>query len=143
MRFSAPIIVVSLAAAAAAAPTSPATPSVLEKRDNLCGDSTFINNSSGGSPLIADCQTLFDRIAGNGGWWVSGQQSRVAAWGTCEFGARTLDGITNTRIGNEDVRDLIRDSIARFSWQGKVGASGVVDCGSRGGAKTWWGVYHT
>ncbi|EUC40609.1 hypothetical protein COCMIDRAFT_9555 [Bipolaris oryzae ATCC 44560] len=142
MRFSVPVIVASLAATAAAAPTSPAPGSVLEKRNNFCGATTFINNSSGGSPWIADCQTLFDRIAGDGTWFVEGPQKRIASWATCEFGARSLDG-TITTIGNEDVRDLVRDSIARFAWQGRVGASGVVDCGSRGGVKVWWGVYHT
>jgi hypothetical protein len=51
-----------------AAPTSPAPSSVLEKRENLCGDSTFVNASSGGSPLVRDCQQLAANIAGSGSW---------------------------------------------------------------------------
>jgi hypothetical protein len=43
------------------------------------------------------------------------------------------------KIGNEDVRDLIRDSIAKFSWQGKVGAGGRIEY--NGGVT--WGLYHT
>ncbi|EMD67007.1 hypothetical protein COCSADRAFT_196914 [Bipolaris sorokiniana ND90Pr] len=142
MRFSTPVIVASLAASAVAAPTSPAPRSMLEKRLNYCGATTFINNSSGGSPWIADCQTLFDRIAGDGSWFVEPQQKRIASWGTCEFGARTVNNVITT-IGNEDVRDLTRDAIARFAWQGRVGASGIVDCGPQQNVKVWWGVYHT
>ncbi|KAJ6271205.1 putative necrosis-inducing factor-domain-containing protein [Bipolaris maydis] len=142
MRFSASVIVASLAATAVAAPTSPAPENVLKKRNNFCGATTFINNSSGGSPWITDCQTMFDRIAGDGTWVVEPQQKRIASWGTCEFGARSVNNVITT-IGNEDVRDLTRDSIARFAWQGRVGASGIVDCGTSGSVKVWWGLYHT
>lgn len=68
MYLSTPIFLVSLAAIASAAPVSPATPSVLEKRANYCGDSTFDNASSSASPLIADCQTLSSNFANDGSW---------------------------------------------------------------------------
>jgi hypothetical protein len=43
-------------------------------------------------------------------------------------------------MGNEDVRDLIYDSISRFQWQGKVGASGNTTCKGMG---VTWGLYHS
>jgi hypothetical protein len=68
MQFSVSVLLASLAATAIAAPTSPDPSSVLEKRENYCGDSAFVNASSGGSPLIQDCQQLSANIAGGGSW---------------------------------------------------------------------------
>lgn len=50
-----------------AVPTSPVE-NVLEKREGHCGDSTFDNATSGGSPLAADCLQLAGNVAGDGNW---------------------------------------------------------------------------
>lgn len=76
MYFSTPLLVASLLAMASGAPTSlnPQDVAVkdLEKRNSVndCGDSTFVNQSSGGSPTVSDCQQIARNIAG-GGTWVS------------------------------------------------------------------------
>jgi hypothetical protein len=62
----------------------------------------------------------------------------MVTYGTCAFGA-TAETAVGVKVGNEDVRDLIRDSIAKFSWQGKVGAGGRIEY--NGGVT--WGLYHT
>ncbi|KAH7380275.1 putative necrosis-inducing factor-domain-containing protein [Phaeosphaeria sp. MPI-PUGE-AT-0046c] len=140
MRFSASVLLASLVAMASAAPVSPVE-NALEKRADWCGSSTFINNSSGGSPQIADCQQLAANIVGDGRWSVGYADKLIAKYGTCSFNARISAGFErSTYIGNEDLRDLIRDSIARFAWQGKVGASGVTDCNK---ATVTWGIFHS
>lgn len=63
----------------------------------------------------------------------------LVTYGTCAFGATGSSKDCIDHVGNDDIRDLIRDSIARFSWQGKVGAAGRMMCDGR-----WvnWGLYH-
>ncbi|KAK4121530.1 hypothetical protein N657DRAFT_577352 [Parathielavia appendiculata] len=112
---------------------------------NDCGDSTFENQSSGGSPRVADCWRLHDNIAGDGTWTVWGPNHRtLATYGTCAFGV-TCDSAGPTEIGNGDIRDLVRDSINRFGGAGVVGAKGRMKCESPFGV--WvdveWGLYHT
>ncbi|KAK4120926.1 hypothetical protein N657DRAFT_559257, partial [Parathielavia appendiculata] len=109
---------------------------------NDCGDSTFINQSSGGSPLVADCWRLHDNIAGDGTWTVWTSQRTIATYGTCAFGVSPR--YIPAEIGNGDVRDLIRDSIARFQWFDKVGAKGVMQCERPFGdwTEVEWGIYH-
>lgn len=90
---------------------------------NDCGDSTFVNQSSGGSPKVPDCQQLAKNINGGGTWtiWPTGQH-QLAQYGTCAFGAETDAGWAN--IGNQDIIDLINSSIQRFQWNGLVGSKG-------------------
>lgn len=163
MRFSASILLASLTTMASAAPTSLAT-NILSKRENRCENSTFENASSGGSPQIADCEQLARNIEGSGNWVsqvvlqvparkvrlllltpssfflqnLGCSQRTIATYGTCAFGAEGKYCFAH--VGNEDVRDLIRDSIAKFSWEGKVGARGDMTCG---GTAVNWGLYHT
>jgi hypothetical protein len=112
---------------------------------NDCGNSSFENQSSGGSPLISDCQILAENIRGDGTWttWGSGRR-QLAQLGTCAFGVQ-VEGITLTtfyKVGNEDIRDLIFESINRFGWQGKVGAKGNMPC-QPGDSHVEWAIYHT
>jgi hypothetical protein len=62
----------------------------------------------------------------------------IAIYGTCAFSG--IGTWRPTWMGNEDVRDLIYDSISRFQWQGKVGASGNTTCKGMG---VTWGLYHS
>ncbi|KAH7079713.1 putative necrosis-inducing factor-domain-containing protein [Paraphoma chrysanthemicola] len=116
---------------------------------NDCGDSTFVNQSSGGSPLIADCQQIVRNIAGGGTWTVSVVKShrQLVSYGTCVFGVDGDGGGLFVHVGNGDISDLINDSIKRFAWQGKVGAKGHMQCQNIDGGITYaglnWGLYHT
>jgi hypothetical protein len=154
MQFSIIHIVASLLAISQASPvqTSPLQTSPLQKRKSVndCGDSTFINQSSGGSPNIGDCQGIAKNIAGGGTWTVGagGEQHQLVQLGTCAFGARGAGSTANAAyIGNQDIIDLINSSIQKFSWNGKVGAKGVMNCQSLKGTfesvDMEWGLYHT
>ncbi|RDA88812.1 hypothetical protein CP532_5417 [Ophiocordyceps camponoti-leonardi (nom. inval.)] len=118
---------------------------VLSKRGNMCGDSSFENRGSAGSPYASDCEVLARNIAPGGDWTVSrGAHRTLATFGTCAFGAEK-GGPWYTYVGNEDIRDLIRDSINRFKrGDGKVGARGRMHCaGNGGGGEIIWGIFHT
>ena len=83
---------------------------------------------SGASPAVADCWRLHDNIVGDG--HVDGVVDGVATlatYGTCAFGVQLAD-LGPGKVGNGDIRDLVRDSIAKFSWNELFGAKGVVSC---------------
>ncbi|KAF2798688.1 hypothetical protein K505DRAFT_357263 [Melanomma pulvis-pyrius CBS 109.77] len=136
----------SLLALTQATPTGPLQ---ARKSVNDCGDSTFVNKSSGGSPLIADCQQIARNIAGGGTWTVGagGEQHQLVQYGTCAFGAAGAGSSANAAyIGNQDIIDLINTSIQKFAWFDKVGAEGKMGCqsltGLVGGVDMKWGLYH-
>lgn len=123
-----------------------ATPAVVfkAKRESIndCGDSTFVNQSSGGSPKISDCQQIAANIAGGGSWTIlTSDQHQLVQYGTCAFGVTTEDLLPALSIGNQDIIDLINSSIQKFSWNGLVGARGQMAC--RQGQVVFWGLYHT
>jgi hypothetical protein len=64
MKFQILPIVATLLAVTNAAPTSEPEPHYLVARASRCGDSTFENQVSGGSPLIRDCEQISRNIAG-------------------------------------------------------------------------------
>ncbi|PPR01772.1 hypothetical protein CVT24_001812 [Panaeolus cyanescens] len=138
-------------AEAEAAPVSPSfTPLEHEARAmiNNCGASTFINQSSPGSPFVSDCRQIATNIAGGGTWSVAliGHHQLVQ-YGTCAFGVQApfALGVTNFRVGNSDIIDLINDSISRFEWSGRVGAKGNMPCQTDPGMfniDVEWGIYH-
>ena len=69
------IALAALLAMASAAPnpapvSSPVNELETRASINNCGDSTFVNQSSGGSPRVEDCLRIARNIAG-GGTWVS------------------------------------------------------------------------
>lgn len=69
MYFSTPILMASLLAIVSGAPTSVNPREILARASiNDCGDSSFINQSSGGSPKVSDCQQITRNIAGGGTW---------------------------------------------------------------------------
>jgi hypothetical protein len=139
-----------------AATQATAIPSELAPRTSVndCAESTFINQSSEGSPLIADCEILMEHISGSyppsSRYWLdlislarSGSHTytytegktwsipggsvhcKLAGFGTCAFGTESE---YRHYVGNQDIIDLIKDSIARFAWNGRVGAKGVTYC---------------
>ncbi|KAJ6179583.1 hypothetical protein N7519_010044 [Penicillium mononematosum] len=102
---------------------------------NDCGDSTFINQSTGGSPLVADCQHLARNIAGGGTWKVTftDSQHQLAQYGTCAFGIEGDNPMNTAYVGNQDIIDVINTSIAKFQWEGKIGTKGTMACQSQKG----------
>ena len=123
-----------------AAPTTP-NRSVLNSV-NDCGDSSFINQSSGGSPLISDCQMIQRNIAGGGTWTTNAivGQRQLVQYGTCAFGVTVRSGTAN--VGNQDIIDIINTSIQMFSYEGRVGSKGTMPCqGPLGGTTVDWGLY--
>ena len=56
-----------------------------------------------------------------------GEHRKIASYGTCAFGLKGSGGGSASiiQIGNKDIMDLIRDSIAKgLTFDGKVGAKG-------------------
>ncbi|RCI16483.1 hypothetical protein L249_1735 [Ophiocordyceps polyrhachis-furcata BCC 54312] len=118
---------------------------LLNKRGNKCGHSSFEDRGSEASPYASDCEMLAHNIASGGDWTVThGVHRTLAQYGTCAFGAEG-GGPWYTWVGNEDIRDLIRDSINKFKRpDGKVGSRGWMKCsGNSGGGRILWGIYHT
>jgi hypothetical protein len=120
---------------------------------DLCGDSSFINHSSGGSPRVVDCLVLHDLMATYGGyfsvwtWDINGWTSLMST-GTCQFGVSGNVPAYVGWVGNTDARDLIWDSIQRFQWSGLVGAEGHMPCQQhlQSTYGTWnpdWAIWHT
>jgi hypothetical protein len=130
-----------------------ASPSVIFTPSNVqadhCGPSSFANQTSDASPLVDDCIHLANNIIGDGTWTSNPLGHRqLAKYGTCVFGVEGGDGtiiIQAYKVGNEDIRDLIFDSINKFQSDGKVGSKGRMDCDAVLGLRipVEWGLYHT
>lgn len=118
---------------------------------NTCEDSSFVDQTTGASHLVVDCQTIIRNIEGNGSTdfthQVVGHPHReILHYGTCAFGieATKTDENVNFVVGGQDVIDIINDALDRFARDGKIGAKGNVNC--NGNVKSQpieWGVYHT
>lgn len=107
-----------------------------ETAENDCGLSTFENHSSSASPKAEDCRQITRNIAREGSWNVGPFHDRtVVAYASCQF---TISATIWTNIGNEDIIDIINDSIDKFQWEGKVGARGEMECG---GNQIIWGIH--
>ncbi|KAK3347056.1 putative necrosis-inducing factor-domain-containing protein [Lasiosphaeria hispida] len=128
--------------------------------NKYCRDITFLHRTSFASPLVDDCKLLAFNI-GKGGDWSppsDGWQRRVAGFGTCAFGAagRVFDrgGKTTSEftIGNQDVIDLIAESIHRYQYTTRegdvvVGSEGFMRCTQDGDFSrdvvVNFGIYHS
>ncbi|ORY12617.1 putative necrosis-inducing factor-domain-containing protein [Clohesyomyces aquaticus] len=131
-------------------PTTPrAESSRLTPRTNDCGASDFVNASSTGSPLISDCLQIAANIVHGGAFFITAVnfEHTIASFGSCAFQVQTSDfGIVH--VGNEDIIDLINESIARFAapnpGQNFVGASGQMGCQTVGHtAPVAWAIIRT
>jgi hypothetical protein len=110
---------------------------------NDCGDSSFENKSSGGSPTVGDCLQIAANISGGGEWEVenfAGEAHQLVQYGTCAFNVKGDGGAFDFHVGNQDIIDLIHSSIDKFQWNGLVGSKGDMHCGS---SAVHWGLYHT
>jgi hypothetical protein len=128
---------------AAPAPEASPNPSFgesigLVKKANTCGHSEFRNRTTGSSPLVSDCEVLRSNIAGDGRWTFTSftPNKELARFGSCRFVVNAnFQG--SAVVGNEDIRDVIRDSIAMFQSNGRVGAEGNMECT---GNDVWWEI---
>jgi hypothetical protein len=115
------------------------------KSVNDCSDSTFENNSGIGSPLTTDCLRIATNIAG--GTWkvetVTCRYHQLVQFGTCAFCVTVCANTAFVNIGNQDIMDLIHESVPRFEWNGSVSATGRMQCQSgRQWVWTDWNIYH-
>ncbi|KAK9414819.1 putative Ecp2 effector protein domain-containing protein [Seiridium unicorne] len=123
---------------------------VLEQRDmiNGCGESTFEDETSGGSALASDCQVIVGSIGAGGTWTVGagGEHHQLLQHNTCAFGVEEDRSMNAAYIGNADIIGVITDSISKFTRDGKDGAQGAIGCQSlKGlveGADMTRGIYH-
>ncbi|KAI9368303.1 putative necrosis-inducing factor-domain-containing protein [Aspergillus egyptiacus] len=129
--------------------SSPNYPCDLPPGVNECGESTFENETSDASPLVADCLQIIKNIEGDGStsfeWIVAGKPHRqILQFGTCAFGieATDQDGNATFEVGGQDVINLIRDAVDKFGEE-KIGASGKMKCnGNIHDQDVLWGIYH-
>jgi len=91
------------------------------------------------SPSVADCERLSRNIAGDGSWKVNLYDGwrKLATYGSCAFSAVSPWGELGGWVGNEDIRDLIRDSIRMWARNGKVGAHGEMECQAAWAVLEW------
>ncbi|KAK3947971.1 hypothetical protein QBC32DRAFT_246732, partial [Pseudoneurospora amorphoporcata] len=113
--------------------SSPNYPCDIPPGKNNCGDSTFENQTSGGSPSVEDCLQIIKNIEGDGSteWTVGiGAQKEIAKAGKCRFGveAEGVEGSVTYKVGGQDMIDIINESIKQFGGGGKVSAKGYMNC---------------
>jgi hypothetical protein len=118
--------------------------------NNDCGDSSFVNQSSGGSPTVGDCLQIAANIGGGGSWEVeNAAQSfhQLVQYGSCAFGVQGHSGSSpGFNVGNQDIIDLIHSSVDKFAWNGLVGSKGDMPCQgiyANDNVGVSWGLFHT
>lgn len=137
-------------APAASTPNKASTIQMFTKRNevNDCAESTFINDTSGGSPSIYDCKHIAWNIRNGGTWttWDDGER-QILQKDSCAFSVtRASDSGAWYNIGNQDVEDLINSASDMFgSPDGLVGAHGTMNCQGDASQGTFvtWKIYHT
>ena len=122
---------------------------------SMCGDTTWAPHISASSPLVSDCEGIaahHDQKNLKGYYMVRefyepGTFQGLFSSGTCNFGirpktAKDANGIYAWYIGSQDIRDLVIDSIRKFSKGGKVGVEGDMTCTKGESAMdVHWGIY--
>ncbi|KAK0725565.1 putative necrosis-inducing factor-domain-containing protein [Lasiosphaeris hirsuta] len=131
-----------------------------ERQSNkYCRDITFIHRTSFASPLVDDCKLLAFNIDKGGDWSPpnDGFQRGIARFGTCAFGAagRIFDRTSRGGdffVGNQDIIDLITESIQRYQYTTRdgdvvVGSEGFMRCTPDGNfdgdVVVNFGIYHS
>ncbi|EXV01258.1 chitinase (glycoside hydrolase family 18) [Metarhizium robertsii] len=116
--------------------TAAGYPCVVPKNDDYCGDSTFVDQTSGASPPVSDCLKLVEKIQARPQPTdheienAIGSQHQIEEYGECKFGVQGngKHGNIDFHVGGQDIIDIINDSIKRFGSSGRVGAKGNMDC---------------
>ncbi|KAM3467141.1 hypothetical protein MY5147_008874 [Beauveria neobassiana] len=130
--------------------TTPNYPCVALKLPDRCSDSTFVDQTSGASPLVSDCEMMIKNLQNGDGHAdhevenAIGKQHQLDQYGSCKFGVqgKGKNGNVDFHVGGQDIVDLIRDSIDRFGGSGRVGAKGRMKCdGTVKKQDVEWGLY--
>lgn len=114
---------------------------------NLCGDSSFVSKTSGGSPTVGDCVCLRDFLRSKQGAYSVNRDDprfdRLATCGTCTFGVDTAN-FFGTDVGNTDAADVMTSAIDMFQSGGLIGAEGRMGCDNAfQTAGTDWAIFHS
>lgn len=127
---------------------APNYPCYIPEGESACGTSTFVGQTSGASPTVDDCLQLVRNIEGRPGRHevenAFGDQHQIAEYGSCKFGVQGMgkDGNIAYYVGDQDIVDIINESVQRFTWNGLVGAKGTMSCsGDVTGQEVEWGIY--
>ncbi|RKU39760.1 hypothetical protein DL546_000626 [Coniochaeta pulveracea] len=120
-------------------PPPPPSPYIDIPKDavNKCGSTNFTDETTEGSPFVADCLQIVKNIARGGSWEVEevmGNEHQLVQHGTCAFAVKPWRIEMNMamwyKLGNEDIMSVIQDSAKQFARNGKLGASGQMHCQS-------------
>ena len=129
----------SLIATVSGAPTS--SPLPRQGPEGLCGPSSFNGETGPGSADVRDCDRLLyflgQALSVQGAWDVDGQTRSLIEFQSCAFTARTTRGGWSA-MGSQDAYDLIRDAVREKQRDGRIGASGILNC--RNGVEVEWRI---
>ncbi|CAG8207143.1 unnamed protein product [Penicillium salamii] len=109
--------------------------------------STYIKETSGGSPLIDDCLALVKKIQGTSKYWDKPieRQFGIVSFGTCTFGieGKGRKGNANEQVGAQDVVDIIRYAAKHWGkGNTRMGGRGSMQCeGNIKNQKVDWAIY--
>ncbi|KAI4595811.1 hypothetical protein KJ359_006448 [Pestalotiopsis sp. 9143b] len=108
---------------------------------NQCGDSTFVDRTTTGSPAQIDCMAIVNQMIGGPGYWqllqggdlhANGDYCRVAYHNECVFGVKTTV-IFGLYLGSEDIRDVVTEALHRREGDPRVQFEGSFPCNSPNG----------
>lgn len=114
-----------------------------------CGDSNFVDQTSDGSPDVADCLQIIKNYEGDGTTDFTTQvlgkpHHEIGSHGSCKIGveATKVNGNVNFNVGGQDVIDIVNEAVKQFGGSGKVGAKGYMSCnGNVKSQAVMWGIY--
>lgn len=80
-----------------------------------CKDYTFEDQTSDGSPSMADCMDIINNIEGTSGEWNTGigSQREIASAGSCKFGVQNsgTTGDVTFMTGSQDIVNIINEAV--------------------------------
>ncbi|KAK9855849.1 hypothetical protein MYU51_001467 [Penicillium brevicompactum] len=109
--------------------------------------STYVKETSGGSPLIEDCLALVKKIQGTKKYWDKPieRQFGIVGSGTCTFGitGKGRKGNANEKVGAQDVVNIIRYAAKHWgAGETRMGGKGTMQCdGNIKRQKVNWAIY--
>ena len=108
---------------------------------------TYIEETTSGSPLIDDCLVIVKNIQGTSGSWIKPieRQFGILNFGTCTFGieGKGRKGNVDEYVGAQDVVDIIRYTSKHWGHgTGKMQGKGVMQCdGNIKKQEVHWAIY--
>ncbi|CAG8003003.1 unnamed protein product [Penicillium nalgiovense] len=109
--------------------------------------STYIEETTSGSPLIDDCLVIVKNIEGTTGSWnrLIEIQYGIASYGTCTFGieGKGRHGNVNVDVGAQDIVDIIRYTSKHWGHgTDRMQGKGVMQChGNIKQQELHWSIY--